>query len=296
MALDAVARQVRAAIGVAGRRPPRRRRSRPRSRGCRSWPDRAGRTSASARSAPHRRRARTSAMMARTASRRPREVSRLVARNAANAPSKSGSLALRAGAAWAVSAPREGAARFYLSCVGDLSSSGCLRLRLRAATRPQILQLGLDALDLQPDRAAVGEMQDDVARPGPPARARLEAIASRASTSSFGRGRCHCTLAASTRSKRSAARRRDVLGRPAAVAQGVSPVEAVGQGSEALLPADRRGRRPQHGILQVRRDHREVLGIQCDQLQLGHRRVASLEERARESEAVASLQHICCSS
>ena len=102
-----------------------------------------------------------------------------------------------------------------------------------------------------------------------------------------------CTLAASTRFEAQRRAAPHEFGGTTAVTQRVGPVEAVAQRSETPFcrqigeVADL-----EQGILQVRGDHGEVVGIQRNELQLGHWQRASLIERRSDSEAVASLQHI----
>src|SRR5215470_16345165 len=87
--------------------------------------------------------------------------SRLLARKTANASSKSASVVAR----------RKGMAQVRCRSSGMVwtgrgrgrAAVGMLRSEFDAPHRAQILHLGLDALDVEPDGAAVGKMQGDVA-------------------------------------------------------------------------------------------------------------------------------------
>ena len=135
---------------------------------------------------------------------------------------------------------------------------GMLRHRRDAPHRPEVLDLRLDAL-----HAAAGSRRrrrSAASRRPPAARRGSKLMASSDSTASFSAGRCRCSLAPSTRSKRSAARRRVYSAEPALAAA----VQASAQSKRLPMAAKRLSCRQvgevadlQHGVLEVRRDHRQ---------------------------------------
>ena len=162
-------------------------------------------------------------------------------------------------------------AAFHVSRGVVGSSSVCWGIDLARHTGP-VPKLGLDVLDGEADHAPVRELEDDVAARILRLCRRLEAHRQQRENGvtaclvdALDLGRPHALEA-----QRSAPAHE--FGPPIlAVQQRLGPVEAVADGSEAPLP--RQVGDVAHldeGVLQVRGDHRQVVGIERDELQLGH--------------------------
>ena len=217
-------------------------------------------------------------MMARTAASTSAAASRLVARKARKRWAKSGARR-RGGSACPCPAgapvrnhrsmARECERPSTLSGVGWAIVPALDRTRLDGAPgRPEIGKLGLQALDLEPQRR---RPRTSASRRRPGASVSANSTASRLSTASLPAGVDMLALAAvSTRSNRSAERQRRTVraSMPSAASQ-----------SKRLRPTTRRfscGRQMDvgdldHGILQMGGDDLEIVPVERDELQRLHR-------------------------
>ena len=150
---------------------------------------------------------------------------------------------------------------------------GACGMDLARQTGPRSLQLGLDALHVEPDRCPVGEVEGNMTAGASGLRSGSKLIASSASTAP-----CPVEVDAlhlGAEHPLEAQRRppAHVLARLAACRPRARRPSRSGCRTAAnRLLARQKGEIGdlEHGILQVRRDHRQVVGIERNQLQLWH--------------------------